>query len=387
MVGAMSLLDRVVGEAIGAAGSWDQTNPVGVSKQSRKVVGNFPLPLRRRREKGEKIHPDLFTEAKKVRLTKAQRRALEFYAKRDKPDPVINFPWRVHPTLMDLVRRGLLREHPDPKWIEKRKYSITDAGRSALGLTEQQPAPVSGWVTMRYPAGTKHAGRADVVIGKGGDRKRAKKVADALRWIYDKRVKTESETFKLTRAGECAIDQIRRARHLTWRQLLARCKKGYGRADLVKALRDLVRAKAVMGYQVQFPGPHLWLDPADAASFKLDDWLYALNAKSKKYFPHGPPPAWLGEDEAPAFKALKAGRGKLTPEERTKVMDSKAVWHSKIKRNPKTGKIVHSAVPAVWKSEVDGKTWYVTNTHRAYNVTTTLKGTIKRFHDFIKGTA
>jgi len=59
-------------------------------------------------------------------------------------------------------------------------------------------------------------------------------------------------------------------------------------------------------------------------------------------------------------------------------MQRKAVWH----HGPKG-----SETPAVWKSVVNGKTWYVTNTHRAYNVTGTLKGTIKRFHEFIRSTA
>lgn len=80
----------------------------------------------------------------------------------------------------------------------------------------------------------------------------------------------------------------------------------------------------------------------------------------------------------PKFETLKQHRTTLTPEERQEVMDAKAVWHM----GP-SGK----ASPAVWKSVVRGKTWYVTNTHRAYNVTPTLKGTIRRFHEFIKGTS
>ena len=90
---------------------------------------------------------------------------------------------------------------------------------------------------------------------------------------------------------------------------------------------------------------------------------------------------WLVEEKydgrsGPDFKTLKKNRKDLTPEEREEVMRAKAVWNF-------TG----SPTPAVWKSEVNGKTWFVTNTHRAYNVTPTLKGTIRRYHDFIKGTA
>lgn len=61
----MSLHARVVGSALtefglGAASAWDQVNPVGVGKQSRKVIGAVPLPLRRKLEKGELLDPDLF---------------------------------------------------------------------------------------------------------------------------------------------------------------------------------------------------------------------------------------------------------------------------------------------------------------------------------------
>jgi hypothetical protein len=82
--------------------------------------------------------------------------------------------------------------------------------------------------------------------------------------------------------------------------------------------------------------------------------------------------------EAPEFKTLKKGRTKLDPEERQEVMDREAVWHRGKDGGPS---------PAVWKSRVNGKTWYVTNTHRAFNVRPTLNGAISRFHKFIKGTA
>ena len=68
----------------------------------------------------------------------------------------------------------------------------------------------------------------------------------------------------------------------------------------------------------------------------------------------------------------------MSEDERKEVLKSKAVWH----HGPKG-----EATPAVWKAIVDGKTWYVANTHRAYNATSTLKGTIKKFHDFIKSTS
>ncbi len=84
-------------------------------------------------------------------------------------------------------------------------------------------------------------------------------------------------------------------------------------------------------------------------------------------------------EAASEFQKLKKNKVELTPEERKKCMDEKAVWH------------FHNsgATPAVWKSVCPktGKVTYITNTHRAYNTAPTLKGAIGRFHKFIKSTA
>jgi hypothetical protein len=86
----------------------------------------------------------------------------------------------------------------------------------------------------------------------------------------------------------------------------------------------------------------------------------------------------LLEKEKSEFQKLKDNKVALTPEERKEVMDKKAVWHMN----------GGGPSPAVWKSvNKDGKTTYVTHTHRAYNTAPTLKGAIGRFHKFIKGTA
>lgn len=80
------------------------------------------------------------------------------------------------------------------------------------------------------------------------------------------------------------------------------------------------------------------------------------------------------------FQRLQKNKAPLTEEERAEVMAAKAVWH----HGPHG-----EETPAVWKS-VDpktGKVTYITHTHRAYNTAPTLKGAIRRFHDFIKGTA
>ena len=78
------------------------------------------------------------------------------------------------------------------------------------------------------------------------------------------------------------------------------------------------------------------------------------------------------------FQKLQDNKVDLTSEERKQCMDKKAVWHFN----------GGSPSPAVWKSvDKDGKTTYVTHTHRAYNTAPTLKGAIGKFHSFIKGTA
>lgn len=78
------------------------------------------------------------------------------------------------------------------------------------------------------------------------------------------------------------------------------------------------------------------------------------------------------------FEVLKENKVDLTPEEREKVMDAKAVWHFGKDGGPS---------PAIWKSVVDGKTYYVCNTHRAYQDRRSLDAAIRIFHDFIKDTA
>jgi len=80
----------------------------------------------------------------------------------------------------------------------------------------------------------------------------------------------------------------------------------------------------------------------------------------------------------PMIDTLKKNKKNLTDEERATVMKAKAIWHHGPNGEPS---------PAVWKSEVDGETWFVTNTHRAFQATKTLDSAIKAFHDVIKKTA
>jgi hypothetical protein len=81
---------------------------------------------------------------------------------------------------------------------------------------------------------------------------------------------------------------------------------------------------------------------------------------------------------APRIDTLKNNKKNLTDEERARVMEAKAIWHHGPKGEPS---------PAVWKSEVDGETWFVTNTHRAFQAEKTLDSAIEAFHGFIKTTA
>jgi len=91
-------------------------------------------------------------------------------------------------------------------------------------------------------------------------------------------------------------------------------------------------------------------------------------------------PNILIEKAQSEFETLKKNKKPLTDDERKECMDCKAVWHHGPNGEPS---------PAVWKSvnPDSGKTTFVTNTHRAYNTASTMKGAINKYHNFIKGTA
>ena len=80
------------------------------------------------------------------------------------------------------------------------------------------------------------------------------------------------------------------------------------------------------------------------------------------------------------YDTLKKHKKPLSDEERDECMDREAIWHHGPNGAPS---------PAVWKSVCpkSGKTTFITNTHRAWNTATTMKGAIKRYHDFIKSTS
>jgi hypothetical protein len=79
--------------------------------------------------------------------------------------------------------------------------------------------------------------------------------------------------------------------------------------------------------------------------------------------------------ESPQFKTLKKNRKTLSDEERREVMAGNAFWH----HGPGG-----EESPAVWKSVVNGETWYCSNTHRAFQADKTIKAAIRAFHDVVE---
>lgn len=80
------------------------------------------------------------------------------------------------------------------------------------------------------------------------------------------------------------------------------------------------------------------------------------------------------------FDDLKKGQVDLEPAERDEVLKREATWHHNVKEPKKP-------TPAVWKAKVGRKTHYVTNTHRLFQVRSTLKGAINAYHRVVKQTA
>ncbi len=83
------------------------------------------------------------------------------------------------------------------------------------------------------------------------------------------------------------------------------------------------------------------------------------------------------DSKGPNMKTLKKNKKPLTEEERKKVINKGAVWH----HGPNG-----EETPAIWKSVVNGKEWFICNTHRAYQCKSTLESAIKSY-DFIETTA
>lgn len=93
-----------------------------------------------------------------------------------------------------------------------------------------------------------------------------------------------------------------------------------------------------------------------------------------------------------SLEELKKYRVELTRDEFNEIMDRKAVWH----HGPNG-----EETPAVWKFQdiwkslkIAGKNLtpkieygFVTDTHRAFMISPTLKGAIRNYHRVIKGTA
>jgi hypothetical protein len=83
--------------------------------------------------------------------------------------------------------------------------------------------------------------------------------------------------------------------------------------------------------------------------------------------------------EAYKFAALQANKKPLSENERQKVLAAKATFNRGKNGQPSS---------AIWKSQdSQGNTVYVANTHRAFAVSKTLEGAIRKFHSEIKDTA
>lgn len=77
-------------------------------------------------------------------------------------------------------------------------------------------------------------------------------------------------------------------------------------------------------------------------------------------------------NESPELKTLKKNK---IDEEREQAMKAGCVWH------------YAGRVCAIWKSIVNGKTWYGSNTHRCYQCHPTLKAAINSFHKVVEPSA
>jgi hypothetical protein len=78
----------------------------------------------------------------------------------------------------------------------------------------------------------------------------------------------------------------------------------------------------------------------------------------------------LYESKTPEFKILKKHRIQLDDDERAKVMKAGAIWHHGPNGEPS---------PAIWKSKINGKIWYICNTHRCMAAKTTLDAILKEW--------
>lgn len=138
--------------------------------------------------------------------------------------------------------------------------------------------------------------------------------------------------------------------------------KEYLKIEMPDVSEDFIKVFADLVDKVQFKKTEQIMECIFETS--IDQFCWEQLAKSEK--------------KGPDFKTLKNNKIKLSDEERQEVMSADAVWH-----NGPNGE----ENPAVWKAQIGEKTYYVTNTHRAYRMAPTLKGAISQYHSFIKETS
>jgi len=128
-------------------------------------------------------------------------------------------------------------------------------------------------------------------------------------------------------------------------------------------------------------------DIKDATPEQLEEWYGDSLSPKAKYDPDtyyvryeltAESERTVESSSVPSFETLQKNKVKLTEEERNTVMKAKAVWH----HGPNG-----EETPAVWKSKIKDKVYYVTHTHRVYQAKRTLQAAINAFHNFIKSTA
>ena len=140
--------------------------------------------------------------------------------------------------------------------------------------------------------------------------------------------------------------------------------KEYLKMEMPDVSDNFIKIFADLVDKVEFKKTEQVMECIFEASLDQFDWEKLFKAENNK--------------KGPDFKTLKKNKVKLSDEEREEAINADAVWHPGNHDNP---------VCAIWKSEVNGKTYYGTNTHRAFNTAPTLKGAISKYHSFIKGTA
>ena len=322
----MSLYDRL----LEGSGTSDHHATHSRDQAFRTNIGWVAMPLNRKLKKGEVVNPEQFNES--IRLVEKIEPAVEHLYVFDMDDTLIKQSMRP-------------KDWPHKRWWTRPEslkppfpVKIKSAQKGAFVKAKQDPL-----------------GKVVVMTGR----------------IATKEMKA-TVTRLLTKLG---FGPLKFGDNLFLKKINVRSTEAWKKSMLTGFAKRFPNLKKIS----------MWEDRGDhAAAFRAHISSMGLEG-DVTHVKGGQPFAFAeGYDgrKGPNYKALKKGKCRLSDDERQLCLARKAVWHFNMGKGG-----VRKPPPAVWKSVVGGKTWYVTNTHRAMNVTPTLKGTIKQFHDFIKGTA